>query len=381
MRAQAQVACNTLPNVVYMQVGDTQEPLMKSLGQKLRANTPNPLTIVYKTSGSCTNIDAFYNDTKLTTNPLYIPSATEDSTWDPSKPSPTCTIDAAGVPLDLAVSATFVSSCNTDPPPAGVKLFTGPIQPYVFVVPEASTQKAITAEEAYFTFGFGQTANIDPWNDETHMFIRTTTKSTLITLAAAIDVPAAKWKGVPFDKSADVTNAVATSAKPEQTIGILGAEIYDKNRATLNALAFKAFGQRYAYYPDSTSQSLDKRNLRDGHYFPWAPTVYMAHVDGNGVITDARAKYIVDLVTTYTGTPAQNFDALATLMGVNLVPECAMTVQRSFEGGDFSLYSSDEPCGCFFESVVGTAPASCKTCSDNGPCGSGKCRFGYCEAR
>src|SRR5262245_10801201 len=137
-----------------MQVGDTQEPLMKSLGQKLRANTPNPLTVVYKTSGSCTNIDAFYNNTKLTTNPLYIPSATDDPAWDPSKPSPTCTIDPAGVALDVAVAATFVSSCATDPPPAGVKLFVGPIQPYVFVVPEASTQKAITAEEAYFTFGF-----------------------------------------------------------------------------------------------------------------------------------------------------------------------------------------------------------------------------------
>src|SRR5262249_35814875 len=98
-------------------------------------------------------------------------------------------------------------------------------------------------------------------------------------------------------------------------------------------------------------------------------------------VVNARAKYIVDLVTEYTSTPAPNFDALATLMGVNLVPDCAMTVQRSKEGGDFSLYAPAEPCGCFFESVVGTAPASCKTCNDDGPGGSGKCRFGYCEAR
>src|SRR5262245_16340655 len=49
--------CSSLPNPVYLQVGDTQEPLMKALGQKLRASQINPITIIYKTSGSCTNID------------------------------------------------------------------------------------------------------------------------------------------------------------------------------------------------------------------------------------------------------------------------------------------------------------------------------------
>src|SRR5512141_1696535 len=84
--------CSSLPNTLYLQVGDTQEPLMKALGKKLRESQVNPITIVYKTSGSCTNIDAMYTGTKLTTNPFYIPSAVEDPTWDTTKPSPQCTI-------------------------------------------------------------------------------------------------------------------------------------------------------------------------------------------------------------------------------------------------------------------------------------------------
>src|SRR5690349_6423202 len=76
--------CSALPNPLYIQTGDTQEPLMKALGQKLRESQVNPITIIYKTSGSCTNIDAMYKGTKLVTNPFYIPSSVEDPTWDPS---------------------------------------------------------------------------------------------------------------------------------------------------------------------------------------------------------------------------------------------------------------------------------------------------------
>src|SRR5262249_30232511 len=155
---------------VYLQVGDTQEPLMKALGQKLRASQVNPITIVYLTSGSCTNIDALYTGTKLTVNPKYVPSATEDPTWDPSKPAPQCTIDPAGVPLDVANSNVFVSACTQAAAPAGIGSFQGPVQPYVFVVPKASTEQSITAEQAYFVFGFGAAGMALPWNDEAFLF-------------------------------------------------------------------------------------------------------------------------------------------------------------------------------------------------------------------
>jgi hypothetical protein len=380
--AQTPPACSSLPNVVYMQVGDTQEPLMKQLGAKLRANTPFPVTIVYALNGSCTNIDALYNGVKLTVNPTYIPSTTEDPAWDPSKPSPACTIDTVGgVDLDIGVSATFIDSCTSTPPPSGIKLFTGPIQAYVFVVPEASSQKAITAEEGYYVFGFGTTGGITPWTNESLLFIRPATKSSVLTPAGAIGVPAAKWKGVKLAASSDVVNSVSQSTDPEATIGVLGVEIYDRNRPTLNALAFRAYQQRHAYYPDSTSQAIDKQNVRDGHYLPWSPTVYIAHTDTGGVVTNPLAKYIIDLVTSRDATPVPNFEPLQTIIGVNIIPDCAMKVSRQFEGGDLSLYAPTEPCGCYYESLTGGAPASCTTCTSDATCGSGKCRHGYCEAR
>jgi hypothetical protein len=109
--------------------------------------------------------------------------------------------------------------------------------------------------------------------------------------------------------------------------------------------------------------------------------VYIAHTDANGAVTDPRAKYVIDLVTAKQATPAPNFDPLSVVIGVNVIPECAMKVTRSFEGGDLSLYSSPAPCGCFYESLKGTPSSSCQACPNDGDCATGVCRHGYCEAR
>jgi hypothetical protein len=361
-------------------VGDTQEPLMKALGVKLRASTVNPITLIYYLSGSCTNINAMFVGTMLTTNPNYVPTTTEVPGWDPTQPSPQCTIDPAGVPLDLANSNVLISACTQTATPANIGTYQGGIQPYVFIVPKASSQVAITRDEAYFVFGFGAADQLMPWNNPAFMFIRPVTKSTLVSMAANIQVPPAKWQGMQLASSTNVVNAVSTSTSPEATIGILGAEVYDQNRSTVKSLAFSAFQQRHAYYPDSTATSFDKQNLRDGHYVIWSPTVYMAPVDAMGNFVNPRAQYVVDLITNKPATPTPDFDPLATVISVGLVPDCAMKVTRSVEGGDLSLYSPAAPCGCYFESKVGTAPASCTTCSSDTTCNGGKCRYGFCEA-
>lgn len=355
-------SCAALPNPVYLQVGDTQEPVIKALGKKLRDSSVNPMTIVYTTSGSCTNVEAFYGGTPITVNPRYIPSEAESPGWTASSASPSCTIQSGGHAIDLANSALFVSSCNPDTPPAGIKLFQGPVQAYALVVPHASTQIAMTAEEAYFSFGFGSSGQVTPWNDESFLFIRTSTKSTLLTWAAILGVPAAKWKGVRRDKSSEVLNDVAASASPEKTVGLLGAEIYDGARNNVNALAFRAYGQGRAYLPDSTPTSFDKKNLRDGHYVSWSPTVWLAKVDGAGIPTDARVKYIIDcLLGNPDITPAPDFRPLDVVISKGLVPECAMEVTRSVEGGDLSPYHPSHSCGCYFESLVGGSSPQCVT--------------------
>jgi hypothetical protein len=378
--------CSAFPNPLVIESGDTQEPLLKALGQKLR-NSATPINVLYVLTGSCTLIDDMYNKRSIALNATlsYIPSTGEDSTWDPSKPSATCTVDAAaGLPIDIAISATFTSSCMPSvPKPADQATINGPIQGYAFIVPKASSQTVITAEEGYFVFGDGQKGQVTPWNDENYMFIRPPTKSTILTMAAAIGVKAASWKGQPKNASTEVLNLVATSPDPEKTIGILGVEVYDANRDKVTELAFRAFKQRHAYLPDSSTSSRDKKNLRDGHYTPWAPTVYITAVDGNGVPTSAngRAKTFIDLVLGNPTPQIPDVDGLATVVSKGIVPDCAMKVKRDSEGADLSLYTPAAPCGCFYEATVPGGKTSCTKCTDDGPCGTGKCRYGYCEAK
>jgi hypothetical protein len=380
-RASAQVDCATLQNPLYLQVGDTQEPLMKELGRALR-NADAPITLIYVTSGSCTNVEALYTGVPITKNPLYVPSAAEDATWTPQKPGVECKIAAGGHPVELANSALFVSSCSPNPPPAGIKLFQGPVQGYGFVVPKQSSQRAITAEEAYFAFGFGERGMVTPWSNESQMFIRTVTKSTLLTLAATVHVPAAQWRGMRFDKSSEVQSALLASPAPEQAIGLLGVELFDRNRDKLTLLAFRAFQQRYAYFPDSTATSFDKRNLRDGHYVPWSPTVWLTKVDESGVPTNANARYVIDLILANEVTPKPKFEPIDIAISVGLVPDCAMGVTRAYEAGELSLYQPAEPCGCYFEAkATGKAPSACVACDATKPCATGACRHGYCESR
>jgi hypothetical protein len=375
----AMPACGSLPNPLYLQIGDTQENLIKSLGQKLRNSTTYPMTLVYVTSGSCTNVDAIVHGTKITTNMLYVPSTAENGTWTSTMASLPCGADPNGVVPDVANSNVFIDPCPTHDLGANLVEFFGAIQPYVFVVPSMSSQQAITAEEAYFVFGFPNGGGVVPWIDDMFKFIRPTDKSTLISLAANINVPVSKWKGVPKDKSTQVLMAVSMSQEVEKTIGILGAEVYDANRNKLKSLAFRAYNQKYAYYPDSTASASDKKNTRDGHYTAWSPTVYITG-GSNMTASSTRAQYLIDLIQGKQRDTS--FDPLKIIIGKGLVPTCAMKVERTREGGDLAPYAPAEPCGCFYESIVNKAPSpGCTACTDDSMCGTGKCRHTFCEAR
>nr|MBA3542814.1 hypothetical protein [Deltaproteobacteria bacterium] len=376
----------TLDNPVYLQVGDTQSNLMKQLGRKLRDNAPRPITLVFITSGSCTNIDVMYHrSARITANMQYVPSLAEDPTWTPTSATLPCTPpspDGAGTPgvfPDIGNSALFNSACTTEAPPATLALTQGPAQAYVMAVPKLSQQTAMTFEEAYFVFGFGTAGMVTPWMDETQLFIRTVTKSTVLAWAANISVPAAQWKGTRFDGSSMVVAALegAAGAAAETAVGILGAEVYDARRQTLTALAFRASRQYAAYYPDSTSTSFDKQNVRDGHYTVWSPTIWMDNVDAGGAPTKPDARYVIDLIAGKPVTPAPNFSASEVVARVGLVPDCAMRVTRTFEGGPLQLSAPPISCTCKFESVV--ASSACETCTTS--CAVGVCRDGYCEEK
>jgi hypothetical protein len=385
--------CSSLPGtVVYIESGDTQENLLKRLGRHLR-DTAN-ITLAFSLTGSCTLTSDMYNGAKIVGNATlkYIPSTAENAAWTPSQPEATCTTDPSGAPIDVAISALLVQSCGMGDPPtgSGLALIQGPNQAYTFVVPTASDQTAIWAEEAYYAFGFGNTNPLGPpWNNDQFLFIRPSTKSTLVATALNIHVPPSKWKGVSEAASSDVVNAVTNSAMPAATIGILGAEVYDGDRGKgIKTLAFQAFGQSAAYYPDSTATAFDKQNLRDGHYTLWSPTVYITKVDGSGLPTNPAVRYLTDLVLGNPGASPPDggtaFDGLADVVSVGLIPQCAMRVSRSQDGGDLSPFSPAAPCTCYYLSKVPGAtgaPVGCAACSGDADCadGSGACVHGFCE--
>ncbi|HEY2030570.1 MAG TPA: hypothetical protein VGH20_15330 [Myxococcales bacterium] len=392
LRAQT-VNCSSLPHPVWLEIGDTQEQLIKTLGAHLASSTAHPLTLVYHTNGSCTNVaDAYAQPpNKLTVTMNYVPAG-----FNPATASPTCVNDiAGGHVIDVANSALFVSSCTSAPPkPANVSVVQGPIQAYTLVVPNGSSQTAITAEEAYMVFGFGNNDGfgpatpLSPWNDTAFMFTRPSTKSTLLTWVASLSVPGsdaahtftpAKFLGTPEPASTDVVSHVTTSTSPEKTIGLLGAEVFDANPTALKELAFQWWGQTHAYYPDSTLGAHDKKNLRDGHYAIWSPTFWIENLDAQGAPANPDADFVIQLILGQQQTLETN--PLLDVVSVGLVPSCAMAVNRTVEGGPLSVFNPAPSCSCFYEANVPGGHSACATCSATTPCQSGTCRAGFCEAR
>jgi hypothetical protein len=375
--ARAQQACVdpvNLPNPVYLSFGETQIPLIKELGKNLRDS--ENITLVFRSAGSCTNLDALYNNVAITTNLSYIPAG-----YDGKATPPTCTPPAGGVVPDLSDSVVFVDACPLTKP-AGVGDFFAAAQPFSFVVPLASSQQAITAEEAYFLFGFGAPVGmVTPWSDPALAYILPVSKGTILNLGAIVNVPAAKWQGTVVSTLDQLAINVGTSTKPDATIGILGSGTYEEHRSTIRPLAFRAFKQYHAYYPNSTLTALDKRPMRDGHYVAWSYTHWLARVDANNVVVNPVARRVIQLIVGEAVTPAPAFDPLLIQIHAHFAPVCAMHVKRDFEGGDLSLFQPPEPCDCFFDSQTGTPGPTCSICADDSTCGTGKCRHNFCEPR
>jgi hypothetical protein len=102
---------------------------------------------------------------------------------------------------------------------------------------------------------------------------------------------------------------------------------------------------------------------------------------GAATPVNANAKLLVDILTDAAnpGIPS-GLDPVALVAQKGLVPLCAMTVTRVAEGGNLSLFTPPDPCGCYYESMVGTPPASCKACAVGTACATGTtCRHGFCE--
>jgi hypothetical protein len=400
--ADAGAPCNTLPGtIVYIESGDTQQALLKKLGRQLRDTAD--ITIVYLLTGSCTLTPNLYDGNPIAAGQVmnYIPSTAENPGWTTAMAENTCTISTSTQP-GLGISALYPASCQLGGPDAGssIRLIDGPIQAYTFIVPPsqfASDGMGIYAEEAHAAFGAHKGTGLvtwngnAEWNDPTQMFFRPTTKSTLVSTAFNIQLTAAVMAqgAVQEATSSNVLSAVA-AATSANAIGILGDEVYDtQGRNKVNVLAFRAFGQNHAYFPDSTATAFDKQNIRDGHYSMWSPTVYITHVDTLGEPVDPAIKYITDTVTgNAAATPPDGgtaIDGLVDVTGVGLTPGCAMQVTRVTPQDGTPISAAPPPtCTCYFLSKIPGAagtPANCTTCSGNAQCTTTgqTCIRGFCE--
>jgi hypothetical protein len=405
--------CSSLPGAkVYIQSADTQETVLDIVGREMRDSAN--ITLVFLLTGSCTVVPETYAGTPIpkNTNMLYIPSTAENPTYNPeTDPEYNCVTDPnTTTPQSLGISALFPSSCPGAPtPPAGMANFIGPIQAYTFVVPTAEFtggQNAISADEAYYAFGDGANNPVTwngaaEWNVPSQFYLRPSSKSTLVSTALNIGLTAAQMTLAEADggtadgrqllaSSGDVVTAV-TAATSSQAIGILGSEVYDTDRGKgINVLAFSGFGQTSQYFPDSTSTSFDKQNIRNGNYTLWSPAVIMTAVDGSGNPSDPNVKFFTDIILgNQSPVPPNGYvdggkpiDGLGATVSAGLTPNCAMQVQRSADGAPVTPYTPPAPCTCYFLSQVPMAaalPASCIACSASSPCATGSCFNGYCE--
>ena len=378
--------CDTLPGPLYITGSSAAKPFIAGLGTALAGTT----TLVYSSPGSCNGVDAIFNGTLMTGTATY---------WDSTGTAQMCTINpVGGVTVDVGISDVFSSSCaGFGAPPAGTADFFGPHQVMNFVVPTASSQTLISAEAAYFAFGFGMNGMAAPWTNETFIFQRGAASGTQSMLAAAIAVPPTKWKGVTVaNGSAGMFTSVSTSTSPEATIGILASDVADgstkdpttmalvPNRSKIKILAYQHFKQDCGWLPDSSSTAYDKKNVRDGHYPLWGPLHFFAKVDGTNTPTNAAAAKFIGYFTGKVATPAA-VNLLQLEIQNHTVPSCAMHVQRSAEVGPVSSFKAASSCDCYFD-FTATGATTCKTCAAAADCtGNTTCTMygtsGYCEAK
>jgi hypothetical protein len=233
--------------------------------------------------------------------------------------------------------------------------------------------------------------------DHAFSFQRNDKSGTQLTLAANIGVAGNLWKGqtqIPgttttIGSTSDIIKSLTTSlpagTDPSKAIGIAASGDVDGLRSQLKVLAFQPKGEKCGYTPDSdSSTSFDKANVRDGHYLPAGPVHFYAHAPG-GSVANADVQKVLDALT---GRGDAGFDLIHVEEKAGVVPDCAMRVSRTEDGGALASYMPPQSCECkWLAEAGGTLPDSCKSCDtakgddDCKGTAAPKCHYGFCEVK
>jgi ABC-type phosphate transport system substrate-binding protein len=368
--------------VVVLTGSSNFPPLLSKLAPLVIAAGYTP---VFQVTNSCTGVASVMGAAHLITDPAPGGSGKHAQYFQSDGTAVACSLGAQGAAVDVGESDIFSTTCAGYGAPGGdVAEYLGPVQAMLFVAPGASQQQAISAAAARAVFGMGGDDGVGaPWTNPALYFIRNQNTGTQQMIAKAIGVPPAAFWGVDRGTASAVDADLRVISDPtlaNQAIGIISADYYDDDRANLRALAFKAAGQDCAYLPDSTPFKKDKANVRDGHYPIWGPVHFFTAVSNGIPVSPAAAAFVS--VVSVPNLAKQLLDAF---IASSLVPDCAMTVQRSVELGALSTYSPPFHCGCYFEaSVNGSASAGCARCATANDCtdpARPACNLGFCEVQ
>lgn len=399
--AQTVPDCTTVPEYANRIVGDggsAATPTIKAVALALAAanwGDQEKFTVFYAQPSACIGYRAFKaNDSGAKQNFLY---------WTASGEK-TCT--GTNLPVDFSHMGSEVELCAGEVKPDDVGDFPAPVQTVNVITSKFSNEDSISAEALHFIYGYGQNGQVSPWTSAAGVVQRTDTSFVHNYISAAIKVPQnAFWWGAtpgwnpadgPDPKAAFAANTVTSNGasvtfinnyaagggtKPNETLGYISGSQADLNRGTVKSLAFKAFDQDCAVYPDKNATALDKINVRLGRYAMWSPGHFYAKTANGKIVNENVAKFIA-WFNVQEPAPG-NVNVTRSIIEAGDIPECAMQANRDTALGAIYSYAPKKPCGCFFESIAtGAAPTVCTACASDSECpGEGeKCNYGYCEA-
>ena len=375
-RTAAAGECPALPTPVYVAGSTAARPLLAEIGKVMAAQTP-PATVVYYGLGSCAGVDAILSGT-----PIINMTAGAYTYWDANGIELKCEVSApSGIVAHIGISDVFATTCFqlSGGLPTYVADMLGPVQAMTFVTHKSSTERAVSAEAAYYVYGFGAQSTVPPWTHEGLIFRRDELSGTQRMIAAAIGVPPERWQGTATTGSGDLVTRLGAANFPDQSIGILSAEVAQDSRATVRVLAYQHFGQTCAVYPDSDEVANDKVNVRSGRYPIWGPLHLFTRMNASGVPQNAKAGEVIGYLSG-TRPPPAGLDLVKLEAQRHAIPQCAMRVRRVQEMGPTMPFAPTSACGCYYEKVA-TGVTTCKPCATSAECltTAPVCSYSFCE--
>jgi hypothetical protein len=387
--AKPTLSCNNGgASVVYMTGTADFAPLLRAAQASLMANG-SPYRAVYQNASSCAGATAVFDITKRL---MKDPPMTATGGWafyfNDKGEQVNCLIDDGTMPdgatIDIGVSDLYAQTCSSMYAPGGaVAEYIGPVVPFVLSVPATSSEQSISAEAAHFVFGLGGKAppgsgmkDAAPWTDPTNYSIRNSSSASTVLTALLSDVPRNKFWGIDRLTVDNLRDSLLASTSVSASIGILSIDYNDKNRDNLKGLYLQSKGQKCGYQPDSSPTTYDKINVRDGHYPLWGYVHLFTPLGPGGVPSPAAGAVV--LLFRVQKLEQQLLDDI---IKASLVPQCAMTVVRTSEVGDYAPQTGFQ-CGCYFD-LKTKGKTSCTACQTSEDCPSGRsaCNYGYCEVK